>query len=262
MNKVWLTAVAGGIALVGSLAAPSFAAAAAPQEPRPAASDAAALGAAFDAYMTAAVRNASFSGTVLVAKDGVPLFQRSYGLASHELDVPNADDTVYQLQSITKPFTAILIMMLQEEGRLSVDDRACDYLTDCPEAWRSITIHQLLTHTSGIEGYSRLPEWDETLDSRTWWRAGAASLVRDLPLLFSPGEGYRYSNSGYSQLALIIERVSGKPLPEMYRDRILAPLGMNHTGFNTSRRVVPNLATGYYSLGSTFINSTPQSLTS
>lgn len=256
MGKVWLTAAMVGTVLGGGLAAPPSAASV-PQESRPAAPDA-----AFDAWMRLAARNESFSGTVLVAKDGVPLFQRSYGLASHELNVPNADDTVYQLQSITKPFTAILIMMLQEEGRLNVNDRACDYLTDCPEAWRPITIHQLLTHTSGIEGYSRLPDWDETLDSRTWWRAGAASLVRDLPLLFDPGEGYRYSNSGYSQLALIIERVSGKPLPELYRERILSPLGMNQTGFNTSRRVVPNLATGYYSLGSTFINSTPQSLTS
>jgi CubicO group peptidase (beta-lactamase class C family) len=261
MRGVWLATAAIGVALAGTLVAPPPAAAFL-QEPVRATPAPEALDAAFDAYMRTAVDNAQFSGTVLVARDGVPVFQRSYGLASHEFGVPNADDTVYQLQSITKPFTAILIMMLQEDGLLSVNDRACDYLTDCPEAWRAITIHQLLTHTSGIEGYSRLPDWDETLDSRTWWRAGAASLVRDLPLLFSPGEGYRYSNSGYSLLALIIERVSGKSLAENYRDRILTPLGMNHTGFNTSRRVVPNLATGYYSLGSTFINSTPQSPTS
>lgn len=260
MRRVWLTAIAVGILTVG-FAAASPAAASAPQERGLATSDSVALGAAFDAYVRVAVQNASFSGTVLVAKDGIPLFIRSYGLASHELGIPNTDGTVYHLQSITKPFTAILIMMLQDEGRLNVNDRACDYLADCPEAWRAITIHQLLTHTSGIEGYSRLPDWDETLDSRTYWRAGATSLVRDLPLLFSPGEGYRYSNSGYSLLALIIERVSGKPLPEMYQERILAPLGMNHTGFNTSRRIVPNLATGYYSLGSTFINATPQSST-
>lgn len=83
-----------------------------------------------------------------------------------------------------------------------------------------------------------------------------------MPLLFNPGEGYRYSNSGYDLLAQIIERVSGKTLPEMYQDRILSPLGMNHSRFNNSRFIVPNMATGYYSLGSMFINSTPQSLTS
>lgn len=217
--------------------------------------------AAFEAYMQAAVRNAAFSGTVLVARDGAPIFRKSYGLANRAFDVPNADNTLYQLASVTKPFTALLIMMLQEEGKLKVDDLACDYLADCPLAWRSITIRQLLTHTSGIPNYSSLPDWDETLDSRTYGTGGLVALVRELPLEFAPGEGYRYSNSGYNLLGTIIERVSGKPLPDALRDRILTPLGMDHTVFNTSRRVVPHLATGYYSLGSTFIEATPQSMT-
>lgn len=217
--------------------------------------------AAFDAYMQAAVRNAAFSGTVLVARDGVPIFRKSYGLANRAFDVPNADDTLYQLASVTKPFTALLIMMLQEEGKLKVDDLACDYLADCPLAWRSITIRQLLTHTSGIPNYSSLPDWDETLDSRTYGTGGLVALVRDLPLEFAPGEGYRYSNAGYNLLGAIIERVSGKPLPDVLRNRILTPLGMDHTVFNASRLVIPHLATGYYSLGSTFIEATPQSMT-
>ena len=256
--RFWLTAAA--LLMSGSLAATPTAASTL-QDIGGGAQSAEAMQAAFEGYMSAAVRNAAFSGAVLVAKDGVPVFERSYGLASQELGVPNTSDTVYPLQSITKSFTAILIMMLQEEGKLNVNDLACDYLADCPEAWRTITISQLLTHTSGIESYSRLPDWDETLDARTYWRAGAAALVRDLPLRFEPGEGYRYSNTGYGLLGLIIERASGKSLPDMYRDRILTPLGMNHTSFNTSRRVVRNLATGYYSLGSTFIASTPQSPT-
>jgi len=259
MRRVWLSAAAIAALLSGGVAQASPVA---PQEPARTARSPQATEAAFDAYMQAAVRNAAFSGTVLIAKDGVPLFQRSYGLANRAFNVPNTEDTVYQLQSITKPFTAILVMMLQEEGRLTVEDRACDYLDDCPEAWRSVTIQQLLTHTSGIPNYSRLDDWDETLDSRTWWRGGVVSLVRDLPLEFAPGEGYRYNNSGYNLLGVIVERVSGKPLPDLYRDRILSPLGMTHTGFNTSRLVTPNLATGYYSLGSTFIESTPQTSTS
>jgi CubicO group peptidase (beta-lactamase class C family) len=220
------------------------------------------LDAAFDAYIQAAIANAGFSGTVLVAKDGVPVFRRSYGLASQELAVPNNNETVYDLASITKPFTALLIMMMQEEGRLNVDDLACTYLTDCPATWQRITIRQLLTHTSGIESYSRLPDWDETLDTRIFWRGGAANMMRDQPLRFSPGEGYRYSNTGFDLLGLIVERVSGKTLPEMYQDRILSPLGMNRSGFHTSRMVAPGAATGYYSLGSTFINRTPQSSSS
>jgi len=262
MRGFWVSAVSAGALVCGSLTTALPAVASVPQEPGRTARGPDATTAAFESYMQAAVRNAQFSGTVLVAKDGVPLFQRSYGLASWAFNVPNTDDTVYQLQSITKPFTAILVMMLQEEGRLNVSDRACDYLDDCPEAWRAITIQHLLTHTSGIPNYSRLPDWDETLDARTYWRGGVVSLVRDLPLEFAPGEGYRYNNSGYNLLGQILERVSGKRLPDLYRDRILSPLGMTHTDFHTSRLVTPNLATGYYSLGSTFIESTPQSSTS
>lgn len=258
MRGFWLTAAAVGALFAGNVAAsPSFAEPVS-QEPAQAAPAPGALDAAFDAYLQTSVANAAFSGTVLVAKDGVPVFRRSYGLASQELGVPNADETVYDLASITKPFTAILIMMMQEEGRLKVDDLACTYLTDCPAAWQSITIRQLLTHTSGIESYSRLPEWDETLDTRLFWRGGAARMMRDQPLRFNPGEGWRYSNTGYDLLGVIVERVSGKTLPDMYQERILTPLGMSHTGFHTSRQVVPGAATGYYSLGSTFINKTPQ----
>lgn len=263
MRRVWISAVSAGALVCSSMVATSPAAAApAPQEPGHTAPSPDATTAAFENYMQAAVRNARFSGTVLVAKDGVPLFQRSYGLASRTFNVPNTQETAYQLQSITKSFTAILVMMLQEERLLNVNDRICDHLDDCPEAWRAITIQHLLTHTSGIPNYSRLPDWDETLDARTWWRGGVVSLVRDLPLEFAPGEGYRYTNSGYNLLGQIVERVSGKRLPDLYRDRILSPLGMSHTGFHTSRLVTPNLATGYYSLGSTFIESTPQSSTS
>lgn len=217
--------------------------------------------AAFEAYMQAAVRNAAFSGTVLVAQNGAPIFRRSYGLANRAFDVPNRDDTVYQLASITKPFTALLVLMLQEEGKLNIDDRACTYLADCPPAWQAITVRQLLTHTSGIPNYSSLPDWDETLDSRTYGDGGLAALVRDRPLEFAPGAGFRYSNSGYNLLGTIIERVSGQPFATVLRDRILRPSGMDHTVFNASRRIVPHLATGYYSIGSTFIEATPQSMT-
>ncbi len=261
-SRFWISAAVAGTLVLGGLATAAPVLAATPQAPERARPGPAAMKAAFEAYMQASVRNAAFSGTVLVARDGVPIFRGSYGRANIAFDVPNRQQTAYELASITKPFTAILIMMLQEEGRLKVSDLACDYLADCPAAWRSVTIEHLLTHTSGIPNYSRLPDWDETLDSRTWWRSGVVSLVRDLPLEFTPGEGYRYNNTGYNLLGAIVERVSGKRLPQMYRERILAPLGMSHTRFNTSRLVTPNLATGYYSLGSTFIEATPQSTTS
>lgn len=258
MRKFWLTATAAMMLASSGAAAASPAAAPILQAvPRPAQSPDA-LQAAFDAYMRVAVRNAAFSGTVLVAKDGIPIFRHSYGLASQALNVPNANDTAYRLQSLTKPFTAIMIMRLQERGLLRVSDRACDYLEDCPEAWRAITVQQLLNHTSGIEGYSRLADWDEDLDSRTYWRGGVVTLIRNRPLLFAPGEGYSYSNTGYVLLGRIIERVSGRAYPDALQSEILTPLEMTRSRFNNTRAVVPGLATGYYSLGSTFIEATPQ----
>ncbi len=259
----WFLLAAAAIALAGcGLESQSETAQPQPANSSPAAQGADARTAAFDAYVNAAVEHGYFSGTVLVAKDGQPIFQKSYGMANYELNAPNTDETVYQFQSITKPFTALAIMMLQEEGALNVQDLMCDYVRDCPEAWRAITIHHLLTHTSGIEGFSRLADWDETLDSRTYWRGSAVNLVRGLPLLFNPGEGYRYSNTGYTLLAEVIERASGMTLAEFYKERILSPLGMNNARFNNSRFLTPNLATGYYSLGTSFINVTPQTLTS
>jgi len=262
MRMRWIGAAGAAIVLAGCGLESQSDTALPPATASPAAQESDGQTEAFDTYLKAAVENEYFSGTVLVAKDGQPIFQKSYGMANYELSAPNTDKTVYQYQSITKPFTAIAIMMLQEEGALNVQDLMCDYVEDCPEAWRAITIHHLLTHTSGIEGYTRLADWDETLDSRTYWRGSAVNLVRGLPLLFNPGEGYRYSNSGYTLLAHIIERASGKTLAEFYKDRILSPLGMGHAGFNDSRFLTPNLATGYYSLGTSFINVTPQTLTS
>lgn len=258
MRTLWSTAAIAALAMTSAVALTACASTSAVSPPS---SQSDARGQAFEAYMQAAVRDGHFSGTVVVARDGVPIFRRNYGLASHEFNVPITDDTLYQIQSINKSFTALLVMMLQEEGRLSVGDLACQYVDDCPAAWRAITIEQLLTHTSGIEGYSRLDDWDETLDTHIYWRGGELGLVRDRPLLFAPGEGYRYSNSGYALLAEIIEGVTGETLDDLYRERILMPAGMTHTAMVNTRFITPGVATGYYSLGSTWLVSTPQSLT-
>jgi len=217
--------------------------------------------AAFDAYLRAAVENEHFSGTVLVARDGAPVFRRNYGLANYELSAPFTPDTVFNVASITKQFTAAAVLQLQEQGRLSVTDPICDYLDDCPAAWRAITIRHLLTHTSGIPNYSSLPNWDEELVVRDYTPAEMTALFRDLPLQFTPGERHRYSNSGYHLLALIIERVSGVSYPTYLNDRFFAPLGMTHTRFSNSRALVLGRATGYYSLGTSFRNASLHSPT-
>ena len=112
-----------------------------------------------DEYMNAAVTVYGFSGSILVARNGQPVVSKGFGMANVELAVPNTPQTVFRLGSVTKQFTAMAIMILQERGKLRVSDPACQYLTDCPAAWQPLTIRHLLTHTSGIPNYTNFPDF-------------------------------------------------------------------------------------------------------
>ena len=197
-----------------------------------------------EAYMNAAVSVNGFSGAILVAKNGQPVVSRGYGMANLELAVPNTPQTVFRLGSITKQFTAMAIMILQERGQLRVSDPICQYLTDCPAAWQPLTIRRLLTHTSGIPSYTGFPDFPRT----TVLPTSAAEMVgrlKDKPLEFAPGEKFAYSNSGYYLLGLIIERASGMPYADFLEESIFTPLAMNQTGYDNSSRIVRNRAAGY-----------------
>jgi CubicO group peptidase (beta-lactamase class C family) len=161
-----------------------------------------------DEYMNALLAVKGFGGAVLVARDGKPVVSRGYGLADGELNVSNTAQTKFRIGSLTKQFTAAAILLLQERGKLNVRDGICKYLTDCPAAWQSITIHQLLTHTSGIANITALPDWEakKTLPATP---AQSIARFRDLPLEFKPGEQFKYSNSNYILLGSIVERASG-----------------------------------------------------
>ena len=155
-----------------------------------------------DEYMNAAVKFNHFSGSVLVARDGQPVISKGYGMANYELNVPNTPQTVFRIGSITKQFTAMAIMMLQERGKLNVNDPICKHLENCPAVWQPVTIRHLLTNTSGILNYTELSGFDKMST-----RAELVDLFRDKPLEFTPGEKFAYSNSGYYLLGLIIEKV-------------------------------------------------------
>lgn len=167
-------------------------------------------------------------------------------MANYELKVPNTPKTVFQIGSVSKQFTAMAIMQLQERGKLNVNDSICKYLEDCPAAWQPITIHQLLTHTSGIIGFSTLPDWDDRISVLSYTRTGFVKEFHDLPLQFKPGEKFLYSNSGYYLLGLIIERLSGKSYREFLSENIFVPLGMKNSNYNEHPALVPKRATGYY----------------
>jgi CubicO group peptidase (beta-lactamase class C family) len=199
-----------------------------------------------DEYMKAAVEVERFSGSILIARDGQPVVSKSYGMANVELDAPNTPKTVFRLASITKQFTAAAIMMLQERGKLNTGDSICKYLNDCPAAWQPITIRHLLTMTHGIAG-ATLAEIGALrglpVPHEQWLEA-----TKKKPLAFTPGENFRYGNSGYTLLGLIIERLSGKSYGEFLQENIFAPLGMKQTGYEDPRRIIKNRATGYRQL--------------
>lgn len=185
------------------------------------------------------------SCAVLVAKDKDILFCDAYGFANLEHGVSNTIDTKFWIASITKQFTSTAIMILQEQGLLSVNDQIIKYLPDYPEFDERITIHHLLTHTSGIFNYSQLSNWEDSIQKNYYSEEDFISLFKDIPLEFEPGTSWSYSNSGYYLLGIIIERVSGLDFEEFIKRNIINKLGIKNTAFIREYEVIPNMAAGY-----------------
>lgn len=207
-----------------------------------------------EAYLAAQVRVNRFGGAVLVARDGVPLFARAFGPANAEWDIPNTPDTKFRLGSITKQFTAAAVLRLQEQGKLSVQDPICSHVSPCPDAWKGITVHHLLTHTSGIPSYTGSPEYVKTMMIPKTIEQVVAGF-RDLPLEFQPGERFKYNNSGYYLLGVIIEKAAGKKYEDVLREEIFEPLGMHDTGYDWSEPLLPRRAAGYARRGDQLVNA-------
>jgi CubicO group peptidase (beta-lactamase class C family) len=187
----------------------------------------------------------SFSGSILVAKDGAPVWRESFGAADREWDVANAADTKFRLGSITKQFTATAILQLVEQGKLSVDDPISKYYADAPPAWAKVTIKHLLTHTSGIPSYTGLPTFFEKNSKLPLTPEGLIKLTRDLPLEFEPGSKYAYDNTGYIILGYVIEKLSGQTYADYVVQHIFTPLGMKDTGYDVSGVILRHRASGY-----------------
>src|SRR5688572_17806956 len=154
------------------------------------------------------VRDKTFMGSVLVARGTDVILSKGYGSANLEWDLPNSPATKFRLGSITKQFTAASILLLEERGKLKLDDPIKKYVPEAPAAWDAITIFNLLTHTSGIPNFTRLPDY-KSLKLADTPVAKTIVTVRDQALDFVPGEKMSYSNSGYLLLGYVIERVTG-----------------------------------------------------
>jgi len=204
------------------------------------------LAPAMDRVLTGYHRNRAFIGTALVAKDGKIILDKGYGMANIELEVPDGPSTKYRLGSITKQFTATSILQLEEQGKLSVNDAACKYVAECPESWKPITIHQLLSHTSGIPSYTNTPDFVKPKLMRIPLSPmEVLMLTKDQPLEFQPGEKWKYDNSGYVFLGVVIEKVSGEKYADYLKKHIFGPLDMQDSGYDDSSVILKNRAEGY-----------------
>lgn len=187
------------------------------------------------------------SGSVLIARQGKVELAKGYGPANREHGVPCDVETRYRLASMTKAFTAMAVMILEERGLLSVDDTLDKYIPDYPGG-NAITLHHLLTHTSGVVNYSKLPD-----HYRVWTMPHTIEQVierfKHEPLRFAPGERFEYSNSGYVLLTHVIEQVSGRSYGEFLEENVFRPLGMKHSGVDSHTEVIPGRATGHYNFG-------------
>jgi len=176
------------------------------------------------------LNNMIFDGAVLIARDGRVLLSKGYGEADRQKRLPNTAQTKFRIASNTKQFTSTAVLILQAHGKLNVQDHVCIYISNCPAAWKTITLHHLLTHTSGIPDYYTSPDWT-AFQSTPITPTGVMSHFIDKPLDFQPGERWKYSNSGYTVLGVIIEKVSGLTYEEFVKENILAPLNMTDTGY-------------------------------
>jgi CubicO group peptidase (beta-lactamase class C family) len=170
----------------------------------------------------------TFSGYLMVAQHGKPVYARGFGRADRNEAAPPGPDTTFRIGSVTKQFTAVAILRLQQQGKLRVTDTVRTHLPDYPETGDRITIHHLLTHTSGIPSYTDRPDNDPTKRHTV---AEKVAIFSNEPLEFEPGKQFRYSNSGYFLLGAMIEAVSGKPYAEYLTDEVFAPAGLLRTHY-------------------------------
>lgn len=196
----------------------------------------------------------AFSGAVLVARDGEVLLDKGYGFANREWLIPNDGDTEFRLGSITKQFTAVAIMILNERGLVDLDAPMKTWLSDAPAAWDQVTVRRLLAHTAGIPNFTSFDDFQSTkalpatLDS-------LIARFRDSPLDFQPGEGRKYSNSGYVLLTAVIEKASGKTYADFLSETLFQPLGMRDTGYDRNATILPRRASGYTPTAGGVINA-------
>ena len=209
-----------------------------------------------DALMKQYYDYGQFNGSVLVAEKGKIIYEKGFGMANMEWVIPNQPDTKFRIGSVTKQFTATLILQLVEEGKIKLDGKLTDYLTDYrKDTGDRVNIHQLLNHTSGIPSYTNRSDFFREYSRNPY---GVAEFIKKFAsgdLEFEPGSKFSYNNSGYSLLGAIIEKVTGKSYETVLTERIFKPLGMTNTGYDHHSVLLQKRASGYEKTAAGYVNA-------
>jgi len=220
----------------------------------------AALTARMDEVARSYMRNNGYMGSVLVVRGDEVLIDKSYGSANLDWNIPNAPDVKFRLGSLTKQFTAALILLMQQDGKLNIADPVSKYLPDAPATWSKITVNELLNHTSGIPNFTSDPTFPV-------WSASPRTPAEELayfsakPLDFEPSSKYSYSNSNFEVLGIILEKVSRKSYNDLLQERLFVPLGMHDSGLDADNLILPKRALGYSNDNGKLVYARSESLT-
>jgi len=201
------------------------------------------LGEWTDSYVKGFAPAKHFRGIIVAERNGQVLVEKSYGMAVEEWEIPDSPQTRFEIASVSKQFTAAAILQLADSGKLNVEDPVSKYYPESPSSWKGMTIHHLLTHTSGLPE----DEWENFYKGKCtpYTTAEQVKTFRDRPLGFQPGTSWKYRNTDYYLLAYIIEKLSGESYATYLSHHIFEPLKMAHSGFATMAAIVPQMAEGY-----------------
>lgn len=216
---------------------------------------------AFDNLLNELFPSDGPGGAALVARNGEVLYLKAFGKANLELDVDMKPEHIFRIGSITKQFTACAILKLAEEGKLSLQDDITTFIEDYPTHGHTITVEHLLAHTSGIRSYTGLDKWTSETRKQDFTPEEMVDYFKNEPMDFAPGEEFRYNNSAYFLLGYIIEKVSGKTYEEYIEETFFEPLGMEHSFYGNTSRIIKGRAGGYQQEEGNFQNADFLSMT-
>ncbi len=187
----------------------------------------------------------TLSGAILIAQRGEVMFEKAHGFASRQLNVPNILETKFHIASVTKMFIALAALILSERGQISLHEKPAAYMTELAALDKDITLHHLLSHTSGLQDIYDVPHLRFEMQKLKTEGGNLLSYLIKQPQLFRPGEGWRYSSTGFILMGYLLEKVTGLAFDDMMKRYVLTPLGMMNTGLDLPRRINPGRAYGH-----------------